>query len=71
MVKTDYDTENQTSEIQKPKNPKKPKFRFGTVRFSVYGTKVPTPTGEAQAFSLCHTEVGRRFLAHAEHPIAG
>jgi hypothetical protein len=43
-VKTDYDTENRTSEIQKPKPnrtklPKKPKFRFGLV----FGKKVPTP----------------------------
>jgi hypothetical protein len=38
MVKTDYDTENQTFEIQKPKpnrNTEKPEIsvRFGTVRF--------------------------------------
>jgi hypothetical protein len=35
-VKTDYDTENRTSEIQKPKpnrTTEKPKFRFGSVRF--------------------------------------
>jgi hypothetical protein len=46
MVKTDYDTE---TELLRYKNrnrtelPKKPKFRFGSVQFSVYGKKVPTP----------------------------
>jgi hypothetical protein len=48
-AKTDYDTENRTSEIQKPKPNRTTEkteisVRFGTVRFSVYGKKVSTPT---------------------------
>jgi hypothetical protein len=44
-VKTDYDTENRTSEIQKPKPNYRKNRNFGSVRFgSVHGKKVPTPT---------------------------
>jgi hypothetical protein len=46
-VKTDYDTENRTFEIQKPKPNRTIKkteisVRFGTVRFSVSDKNVPT-----------------------------
>jgi hypothetical protein len=48
-VKTDYNTENRTFEIQKPKPNRTTKnrnfgsVRYGSVQFSVYGKKVPTP----------------------------
>jgi hypothetical protein len=49
-VKTDYDTENRTFEIQKPKPNRTTEkteisVRFGTIRFSVSGKNVPTPIG--------------------------
>jgi hypothetical protein len=48
-MKTDYDTENQTFEIQKPKPNRTTEkteisVRYGSVRFSVSGKNVPTPT---------------------------
>jgi hypothetical protein len=51
-VKTNYDTENQIFEIQKPKPNRTTEkteisVRFGTVRFSVYGKKVPIPTSSS------------------------
>ena len=48
-MKTDYDTENRTFEIQKPKPNRTTKkteilVRYGSVRFLVYGKNVPTPS---------------------------